>query len=154
QSLPRFFRAPDPMTKPGPDDRQDSHATRATVAGALAVGALACVVFASGLSSEPSFVDEWAYLSQTLYADLWLAGKHDHPAWLEYAGYALPPLPKYVFGVALRLAGYARPGLDAAFAWYADTSSRCGGPGMLQAARWPVVAFGALGCVAIYGLGT
>src|SRR2546423_1051472 len=79
-NFPQVPPGPRPMPKPGPIHRPATHQARASVAGAIAVGLVASVVFASGMSSEPSFVDEWAYLSQTYYADLWLAGNADHPA--------------------------------------------------------------------------
>jgi len=122
--------------------------------GALGVGVLATMTFGSQLAHEPSFVDEWAYLSQTYYADLWFEGETQRAEWLDYPAYDLPPLPKYVFGAALELAGYRRPGVADANRWYENTHSQCGPFAMLVAARWPTVFLGALGCMAIYGIGT
>ena len=113
----------------------------------------ASVAFAFHLAAEPPFVDEWAYVSQTYYADLWFEGNVNDPAWLEYPAYDLPPLPKYAIGLALKVAGHPRPGPRSARAWYANTSSRFGPPEALYAARRPSVFFGAIGCGAVYGLG-
>ena len=117
------------------------------------VGIVAFASFGYDLASEPHFVDESAYLSQTYYADLWLSGEVNHPAWLDRPAYDLPPLPKYLFGVALRVVGQRRPGPAAAEAWYLDTSKTFVTPAAHVAARWPSVFLGAMGCVAIYGLG-
>ena len=111
-------------------------------------------VFGWDLASEPHFVDESAYISQSFYADLWLQQKWDDPLWLSYAGYDLPPLPKYVIGLALRLEGHRRPTPAAMVAWYRDTSSRFVSEQALVAARRPSVLFGTLGCLAIYAIGT
>lgn len=134
-------------------DPPSKRKTRYAWLGAIVVGALATMAFAYDLPSEPSFVDEWAYLSQTYYADLWLTGDTDRREWLEYPAYDLPPLPKYLFGLSLRAGGYHRPGRAEALKWYADTRSQSGTMATLIAARWPTVLIGALGCVAIYGLG-
>ena len=91
-----------------PSLRRDSRPRR--WAGPVLVTALALTVFGWDLASEPHFVDESAYISQSFYADLWLQHKWDDPLWLTYAGYDLPPLPKYVIGLALRIEGCPRPG--------------------------------------------
>jgi hypothetical protein len=121
---------------------------------AWAVGIVSLVVFGWDLPREPHFVDESAYISQSFYADLLIDGKRDDPTWLEYAGFDLPPLPKYLIGLALRLEGYPRPGPSAARSWYGDTSRRFVSDDALTAARHPSVLFGAMGCVAIFALGT
>ena len=120
----------------------------------MLVSMLALTVFGWDLASEPHFVDESAYISQSFYADLWLQQKWDDPLWLTYAGYDLPPLPKYVIGLALRLEGYRRPGPAAMATWYRDTSRQFVSKDALVAARRPSVVFGAIGCLAIYALGT
>ncbi len=119
----------------------------------LALGAVALVVFGWDLPAEPHFVDESAYISQSYYADLFLSGDVDNPQWLGYPGVDLPPLPKYLIGWSLRVAGYPRPGPDAARAWYANTSRRFLPAPALTVARIPAVILGALGCVAIYAIG-
>jgi hypothetical protein len=123
-------------------------------AGPVAVTLLSLTFLGWDLPAELPFVDESAYLSQSFFADLWLAAKWDHPTWLGYAGYDLPPLPKYVIGIALRVGGYERPGPSAMAAWYRDTSTWSVSKPALVAARWPSVGFGAIGCLAIYGIGS
>jgi 4-amino-4-deoxy-L-arabinose transferase-like glycosyltransferase len=121
---------------------------------AAGVGLLAFAVFGVNLDSERQFVDESAYLSQSFYADLWLEGDRNNASWLSYPAFDLPPLPKYLIGLALRVSGYPRPGPEAAWRWYHDTSFRAGSNAMIVAARWPSVVLGALGCVALYALGS
>jgi 4-amino-4-deoxy-L-arabinose transferase-like glycosyltransferase len=115
---------------------------------------LALTVFGWDLASEPHFVDESAYISQSFFGDLWLQGKRDDPAWLTYAGYDLPPLPKYLIGVSLRAGGYRRPAPHAMWEWYENTSRRFVPAEALTVARIPSVLLGAVGCLAIYALGT
>jgi len=121
--------------------------------GPAVVGLLALGIFGWDLAAERHFVDESAYLSQSFYSDLFFGGELDDPAWLEYAGYDLPPLSKYLIGLALKAEGYRRPGPSSMHAWYADTSRRFVTRAALVAARRPSVVLGAIGCVAIYALG-
>jgi 4-amino-4-deoxy-L-arabinose transferase-like glycosyltransferase len=115
------------------------------------VGATALLVIASGVSAEPDFADEWAYISQSYFwADL---AKPDDPHWLEYPAYDLPPLPKYAIGFALSQAGYRLPKSAAALAWYRNTSWKAHPEAMLAAARRPSVLMGTIGCMAIFALG-
>ncbi len=119
---------------------------------AVAVGALAMAVLAHDLPAEPEFVDEWAYVSQAFYWDL--LSRPNHPYWLDYAALDLPPLPKYLIGASLQLSGHRPPPPASAAAWYRDTSSKSGDHAMLVAARWPSVLCGAVGCMAIFAIGT
>lgn len=113
-----------------------------------------CLVrFGSGLSKEPSFVDEWAYVSQSWYGPLWWGGKWDDPAWLDYAAVDLPPIPKYLIAASLRLEGRPLPPRMATRAWYADTSARFGDAEYLAVARRPSVLLGTLGVLSVYGIG-
>jgi hypothetical protein len=121
-------------------------------AWALGVGLVALGVLGHDLAAEPEFVDEWAYVSQSFYLDL--LAQPDHPLWLDYPALDLPPLPKYLIGGALKAAGYRPPPPAAAASWYRDTSSRSGTRAMLVAARWPSVICGAIGCVAMFAIGT
>jgi hypothetical protein len=121
--------------------------------GGLLVACAAFLFLDSGRHDQPHFADESAMYSQSYFADLLLGGHRDSRAWLEYPGYDSSPLPKYLIGVTLRIAGYPRPGPDAARQWFRDTSSRFDPPGALVRVRVPFVVGGALGCVAIYALG-
>lgn len=126
-------------------------ARRGWVQGVL-VGIVAFGVFAHDLASEPEFVDEWAYIAHSYFLE-----ELAHPRssrWLNYPAYDLPPLPKYAIGLALLGDGYNLPPITRAWMWYQDTSSRFGPHAMLVSARRPSVLLGALGCVAIYALGT
>ena len=62
----------------------------------------ALLVFAGGLFSQ-SFVDEYAYITQSYYTDLMLEGRFNDKAWLEFYAYDLQPLPKYLIGLSLHL---------------------------------------------------
>jgi 4-amino-4-deoxy-L-arabinose transferase-like glycosyltransferase len=114
---------------------------------------VAVAVFGFDLAGEPHFADESAYISQSYFADLFLAGDRNNPLWLEYAAFDLPPLPKYLIGLSLRAGGYRRPGPEAAYTWYHDIHYVCGTAAMRLAARWPSVLLGSFGCVAVYVLG-
>jgi len=120
---------------------------------------LAAVVFTASLGlfawdlDDDSFVDEYAYISQSYFADLLIDGKTNDRAWLDLPGYDLVPLPKYLIGVALRAGGFGRPGPAAAFLWYDNSKSVFGSPGVLTAARIPSVVLGAIGCVAVFAIG-
>jgi 4-amino-4-deoxy-L-arabinose transferase-like glycosyltransferase len=109
--------------------------------------------FSLGLADQ-SFVDEYAYITQSYQPDLLFAGKWNDPSWLEGLGYDLVPLPKYFINFALRAAEIPRPLRRDAIAWYDNTSYRWGGPLELVTARLPSILMGALGCVAIFALGT
>jgi dolichyl-phosphate-mannose--protein O-mannosyl transferase len=110
-------------------------------------------------------LDESYYLTQGYYADLLIEGRRDDPAWLSMAALDHPPLAKYLFGMALRLAGERRPGPGAAAAWLLKYNLRpvpaeaftnqpdVLTPARLDAARCPVTMLGALGCAATFGIG-
>ena len=112
-------------------------------------------LFAFRLDSEPLFVDEAAFLSQSYFGDLYVSGRHDSPLWLEYPAYDLPPLPKYLINVSLRLNGIARPGREWMIRWYQSTNEkRFVTPENLRAARWPSILLGAIGCLGLTIIGT
>jgi 4-amino-4-deoxy-L-arabinose transferase-like glycosyltransferase len=116
------------------------------------IGAAALVAFGLRIG-DPSFVDEYAYITQSYYADLFLSGDWNDPAWLDFPAYDLVPMPKYLIGVALRVAGEPRPGPTAARLWYANTHSTYGTPRTLSVARVPSILLGALGCAALAAIG-
>ena len=118
---------------------------------AVVIFVAAMVLLRWNLPSEPRFVDEAAFLSQSYYWDLAVSGRWNSPLWLEYPAYDLPPLPKYLIGASLQLHGMPRPGRSWAIDWYHNTSeARFASDVKLQAARIPAVFCGALGCVAIF----
>ena len=80
---------------------------------------VAAVVFCSGLLDD-AFVDEYAYITQSYYSDLFFGGRRDDPAWLDDFAYDLQPLPKYFIGPALHAAGTSMPGPADAARWYAE----------------------------------
>ena len=122
--------------------------------GAVIVGLIAAAVILFQLPSEPHFVDESAYYSQSYYARLFVTGDWNDPSWLTYPAYDLPPLPKYLIGASLWLSGQRAPSPAEARHWYQDTSSRFDhSRGGLTVARAPIMVCGAIGCVAVYGLG-
>ncbi|MDR3637570.1 MAG: phospholipid carrier-dependent glycosyltransferase [Isosphaeraceae bacterium] len=141
------------MPETSPESGDFTRPARSCWRWGAAVGLAALIWFLVGLPSEPHFVDESAYISQSFYADLALRGDVQSAAWLDYPAYDLPPLPKYLIGGALALGGYDRPGMEAARQWYRNTASRFEPPGALETARVPSAILGALGCVAVYGLG-
>jgi 4-amino-4-deoxy-L-arabinose transferase-like glycosyltransferase len=116
------------------------------------IGSLAAGFFALGLGDEP-FVDEYAYITQSYQPDLLYSGRTNDPAWLEFLGYDLVPLPKYLINLSLRLARIPRPGRSSALLWYANTSYRWGTARELITARLPSIFVGGIGCAAIFALG-
>lgn len=125
-------------------------ASPARLAGAVVL--VAAAVFGSGLFDD-SFYDEYAYITQSYYADLFLGGRRDDPAWLDDFALDLQPLPKYFIGPMLHAAGVRMPGPADALRWYVDTHFRYGPPRTLTAARLPFIATGVLGCLALFGIG-
>lgn len=141
---------------PDPSDRATAppSGTRTAWALGLAVGLVAAVVFGSGVGREPHFPDESAYIAQAYFLDLLLEGRRDDWAWVEYHAYDLPPLPKYLIGLSLKVAGLPHPNRLAAGDWFRDIRRPLAGPRTLIAARWPSVLMGAIGCSAIFFLGS
>ena len=117
------------------------------------IGLLAVAYFALSLRDAP-FVDEYAYITQSYQADLIFSGRLNDRAWLEELGYDLVPLPKLWINLAFRAAGIPRPSPWNAVPWYDDTSHRWGAEYELIVARLPSVVLGAVGCVAIFAIGT
>jgi hypothetical protein len=139
-----------------PHDPQDRIIRTQTWARRLLLLMVSCALaatFGGHLDREPDFVDEWAYVSQSYYGPLLLHARND-PRWLEYPGYDLPPLPKYLIAGSLASHGYRLPTRDDMARWYADTSSRFGDQALLVAARWPSVVLGVLGALALYVIAT
>lgn len=126
---------------------------RATGWLGLAVALVALLLFTFRLDQEPRFPDESAFLAQSYFLDLFIEGQNDDWAWVEYHAYDLPPLPKYLIGLALKVVGERPPGRLAAGRWFEDISRPFGSDRMLLAARWPSAIAGALGCVAIFAIG-
>ncbi len=120
---------------------------------AAAIGCAAIAVFASSLSAK-SFEDEYAYITQSFYADLFVSGKFHNSLWLEVFAYDLQPLPKYLIGLALRSAKLPMPRPANAAAWYLKAYQPFGSQATLIAARLPIIGLGALGCVALLGCGS
>ena len=90
-------------------------ASLAGLVGAIAVTAAA--VFVWGLWDEP-FVDEYAYITQSWYSDLFFSGKRNDPDWLEYPfAFDLQPLPKYFIGPAIHAIGVKTPDRATAVRW-------------------------------------
>jgi 4-amino-4-deoxy-L-arabinose transferase-like glycosyltransferase len=119
---------------------------------AAAIGCAALCVFASSLSAK-RFEDEDAYISQSYYADLILAGRfHDH-AWLEFPAYDLQPLPKYLIGFSLRLAQLPVSAPRDAIEWYRNYKTFGTYPTRIVASL-PSIGLGAMGVVAIFACGT
>ena len=143
------------MPESSPKSGDSTPSLRSIWAWGLGVGMVALAFFGYGLPAEPHFVDESAYYSQTYFVDRWFQGDVDNPEWLEYPAYDLPPLPKYLIGGALLCLQerIRRPGPLAAQRWYRNTSSRFETVASLTVARIPSVLLGALGCVAVFGLG-
>jgi 4-amino-4-deoxy-L-arabinose transferase-like glycosyltransferase len=130
---------------------QSPQNARSRLIAATAVFLAAIAVFASGIFSR-FFEDEYAYIAQSYFADLFFTGRFDDPAWLEFPAYDLPPLPKYLIGAAFHLAQLPMPKQSAWWEWY-DHYGHFGSPAALWVARLPIIFVGALGCVAMFACG-
>lgn len=122
--------------------------------GAALIASTAILALGVGVAAEPHFPDESAFITQSYFLDLWFETGDDQHAWLEYPALDLPPLPKYLIGLALHSGGYRPLGRGAALAWYGNVNRRFESDAMLRQARWPSVICGALGCMAVFALGT
>ncbi|GIW87773.1 MAG: hypothetical protein KatS3mg108_2097 [Isosphaeraceae bacterium] len=149
------MRSSPPTETPGTGLRQNATWKTGRIwLGGTIVAIVAIVSAASGLTSEPVFPDETAYVTQSYYFDLMIRGERDDWAWVEYHAYDLPPLPKYLFGAALRALG--RPVSDRLTAgrWFRDIEQELVPRESVVVARWPVVFFAVMGCLGLYCLGT
>jgi 4-amino-4-deoxy-L-arabinose transferase-like glycosyltransferase len=117
------------------------------------IGLVATAVFASGIR-DPSFVDEYAYITQSYYSDLFFGGRLNDAAWLTYPAFDLPPLPKYCIGPGLRAIRVHMPGPRDAQRWYRNSHTQYGPPQALTVARLPFIATGVLGCVSVFLCGS
>lgn len=120
---------------------------------ALALSVLAAASFGFRLSAEPLFPDETAYVSQAYFYDLLRQGRTDDWAWVEYHAYDLPPLPKYLFGLALDLSGQDRSNRLVAGRWFQNIRRNLLPRRMIDSARWASVLLGGLGCGVMFLLG-
>ncbi len=119
----------------------------------VVIALLAAGCFALGLPDEP-FVDEYAYITQSYQPDLVFSGRMNDISWIDGLGYDLVPLPKLWINLAFRAAGIPRPPRRDALAWYDNTAHRWGTERDLVIARLPSIVLGAVGCVAIFAIGT
>ena len=119
---------------------------------AAVLGLLALALYATSLFAD-SFVDEYAYITQSYYADWFFGGQFNHPDWLDLFAFDLQPVPKYLIGASLRAAHLRMPGPSDAAKWYPNTHYQFGDRDTLTAARIPIPFLGALGCVALFGCG-
>ena len=114
--------------------------------------------FSLGLRAR-YFDDEYAYITQSYYADLFFSRQWNHKLWLEPEAADLQPLPKYLIGLAFHCAGLPMPAPVDARNWYFPYLRRShsrvwGGPETLLAARLTVIPLGALGCLAVFATGS
>jgi hypothetical protein len=119
---------------------------------AAVLGCLALALYATSLSAD-AFVDEYAYITQSYYADWFFGGQFNRPDWLDVFAFDLQPVPKYLIGASLRAAHLRMPGPMDAARWYSNTGSRFGDRQTLITSRIPIPFLGALGCVALLGCG-
>lgn len=117
------------------------------------IGLLSAAFFVCGLR-DTSFVDEYAYITQSYQADLLFSGRTNDPSWLEPLAFDLVPLPKIWINLAFRATGIPRPSPRNARPWYNNTSYRWGTERELIIARLPSVILSAIGCMAIFALGS
>ncbi len=107
-------------------------------------------------------------IAQSYYYTLVKRGQWDHPDWFHYAAYDHPPLPKYMFGLSLDLAGFEPPeNLDRWMEWQGYERNDAGqwvpsekggdfsppGEDVLYSARVPSAIFGVGGALAVFFIG-
>ena len=114
---------------------------------------MALAVFSLDIFDD-SFVNEYAYITQSYYGDLFFTGKVNDPEWLGTFAFDLQPLPKYFIGAGLRAAHIRRPVWSDAARWYEDAHTRFGPPETLTIARVPFIVAAAMACPALFALGT
>lgn len=140
------------MTPPRPAKPAEfTPSARSRLLKLAALAVVATSVFAWKLGDDP-FVDEYAYISQSYYSDLYFSGRWNDSGWLEFPAYDLVPLPKYLIGLALHAARERLPGPEAARAWYAGYTTY-GPPRVLTISRIPFILLGAAGCMALAVIG-
>ena len=87
------------------------------LASAGLIGLVSAAFFTCGLR-DTSFVDEYAYITQSYQPDLVFSGHMNDLSWLEPLAYDLVPLPKLWTNLAFRAAGIPRPSPWNAVPWY------------------------------------
>jgi 4-amino-4-deoxy-L-arabinose transferase-like glycosyltransferase len=117
-----------------------------------AIACLALAVFTLGIFDD-SFIDEYAYITQSYYSDLFFSGNVNNPEWLGTFAFDLQPLPKYFIGVGLRAVRLRMPAWIDAARWYGEPRTQFGPPATLTVARVPFIVAGAVGCVALFAFG-
>ncbi len=128
---------------------------------ALIVGIASFAWFAYDRKLELFALDESSYIAQARAFDLLIDGRLNDISWLEAAALDQPPLFKYLVGLSLRIGGYPREGRDAAMDWQKRFNFRAVGDedyffvnsDNLNAARWPAIILGTIGCVVLFWLG-
>src|SRR5437762_3422666 len=115
------FTPPDQRARPA-DSPQTS---RSSAWIAAAIGGIALALFAWGVTDK-SFADEYAYITQSYYADHFFRGDFHHRDWLDLFAFDLQPLPKYLIGFCLRAARLPIPGPAQAARWYQNINSTFG----------------------------
>ncbi len=122
------------------------------LAALVAVGSAIWIL--GRMEAEPHFADESAMIAQSYYYTLFKSGQWHHPDWLHYAAYDHPPLPKYMFGLFLNLAGLPTPKSIAAWEnWARGDFSPPRDPRVLYWARVPAAIFGIGGVLAVFFIG-
>ena len=133
---------------------RDTRQTVRVLVGGLVVAVVAAWAYFARLDDQPWFADESAYIAQTYYyhllfheGDLW------HEDWQRRGGIEVPPVPKYLFGLAMDLAGVGAPtsyGLTAY--WYNVGFEPPGDSAALPAARAVSALAGTIACLALFAL--
>ncbi len=134
------MRLTPPEQRSRPANFPQSSASIWRLGGAIALIAGVWLCSWVGIFDDDSFTDEFAYITQSYYSDLFFAGRLDDPAWLDYFAFDLQPLPKYFIGIGLRAASIRMPQAwrDAARWYEAIRTIGSGRPGRLDAGSHPV----------------
>ena len=127
--------------------------TSMTLLWAAAAVVAAYCLFARDLDSEPFFADESADIAQSFYYRLAATGQWNHVDWLHPAAYDHTPVFKYLIGFSLHRAGYQTPRSVRPWErWMSGDFAAPKDPGILRAARIPMMIGAVFGCLMMFWL--
>ena len=124
------------------------------LAGGVAVALVAVWAYVPRLADQPWFADESAYVAETYYYHLLFhRGDPWHEDWQREGAMQDPPVAKYLFGLAMDLAGLDVPtDYGPTFRWFHVAFTPPDDPRVLPVARTVSAVAGVIACLALYAL--
>lgn len=132
----------------------DPRNRRRVLIGGGVVALVAVLAYLPYLGDQPWFIDESAYVAQTYYYHLLFhQGDPWHEDWQQRGGIEVAPVPKYLFGLAMDVAGLEVPTTyESAFYWYREVRQPPSDPRVLPVTRPVSAVAGTIACLALYAL--